>query len=133
MEFDLVIIGSGPRGYCQCRPDAKVAAANAINGNVLRSNYHKVPTVIHSALKIAAVGLTEDLAERAGFAADVARCNFGGSGKARAHPDYEGFIEVVLETAIDPYTSAFLKSGKEVFRPGIFASPSKVKRPTFRV
>lgn len=166
----------GPMTANAALHDAKVAAANAINGNVLSSNYHKVPTVIHSALEIAAVGLTEDLAEQAGFDADVARSNFGGSGKGRAHHDYEGFIEVVhdaetgqllggcivgpeageqihmmsaacqserglwfftdmsyshpswceeLETAIDPYTSAFSKSGKEVFRPGIFARHPK--------
>ena len=166
----------GPMTANAALHDAKVAAANAINGNALSSNYHKVPTVIHSALEIAAVGLTEDLAEQAGFDADVARSNFGGSGKGRAHHDYEGFIEVVhdaetgqllggcivgpeageqihmmsaacqserglwfftdmsyshpswceeLETAIDPYTSAFSKSGKEVFRPGIFARHPK--------
>jgi len=44
--------------------------SQCINGNVLSSNYHKVPTVIHSALEIAAVGLTEDLAEQAGFDAE---------------------------------------------------------------
>ena len=166
----------GPMTANAALHDAKVAAANAINGNILRSNYHKVPTVIHSALEIAAVGLTEDLAEQAGFDADAARTNLGGSGKARAHHDTEGFIEVVhdaetgqllggcivgpeageqihmmaaacqserglwfftdmsyshpswceeLETAIDPYTSAFSKSGKEVFRPGIFAAHPK--------
>lgn len=166
----------GPMTANAALHDAKVAASNAINGNCLRSNYHKVPVVIHSALEIAAVGLTEDLAEQAGFEADVARSNLGGSGKSRAHHDYEGFIEVVhdaetgqllggcivgpeageqihmmsaacsserglwfftdmsyshpswceeLETAINPYTSAFTKSGKQVFRPGIFASRQK--------
>ena len=165
-------VKSGPMTANAALHDAKVAAENAISGNGLRSNYHKVPVVIHSALEIAAVGLTEDLAEQAGFDADVARSSFGGSGKARAHHDTEGFIEVVhdaetgqllggcivgpeageqihmmsaacqserglwfftdmsyshpswceeLETAIGPYTSAFSKSGKEVFRPGIFA------------
>lgn len=166
----------GPMTANAALHDAKVAAANAINGNFLRGNYHKVPVVIHSALEIAAVGLTEDLAEQAGFDADVARSNLGGSGKARAHRSHEGFIEVVhdaetgqllggcivgpeageqihmmsaacqsdrglwfftdmsyshpswceeLETAIDPYTSAFTKSGKQVFRPGIFAKLQK--------
>lgn len=164
----------GPMTANAALHDAKVAAANAINGNTLRTNYHKVPVVIHSALEMAAVGLTEELAEQAGFEPDVARSSFGGSGKARAHHDYEGFIEVVhdgetgqllggcivgpeageqihmmtaacqserglwfftdmsyshpswceeLETAIDPYTTAFSKSGKKVFRPGIFANP----------
>lgn len=164
----------GPMNANAALHDAKVAAANAINGNYLRTNYHKVPVVIHSALEIAAVGLTEDMAEGAGFEPEVARSSFGGSGKARAHHDYEGFIEVVhdsetgqllggcivgpeageqihmmtaacqserglwfftdmsyshpswceeLETAIDPYTSAYAKSGRALFRPGIFANP----------
>lgn len=165
-------VKAGPMTANAALHDAKVAAENAINGNYTRSNYHKVPVVIHSALEIAAVGLTEELAEQAGFDADVARSSFGGSGKARAHHDYEGFIEVVhdaetgqllggcivgpeageqihmmsaacqserglwfftdmsyshpswceeMETAIGPYASAFSKSGKDVFRPGIFA------------
>ena len=85
----------GPMTANAALHDAKIAAANAINGNELRSNYYKVPVVINSALEIAAVGLTEDQAEEAGFDADVARASFGGSGKSRAHHDYEGFIEVV--------------------------------------
>ena len=162
----------GPMTANAALHDAKVAAANAMSGNHLRPNYHKVPIVINSALEIAAVGLTEDRAEAAGFEPDVARSTFGGSGKARAHHDTEGFIEVVhdaetgqllggcivgpeageqihllaaacqsarglwffkdmsyshpswceeLETAVDPYTSAFSRSGKEIFERGIFA------------
>jgi dihydrolipoamide dehydrogenase len=162
----------GPMTANAALHDAKIAAANAMSGNHLRPNYHKVPIVINSALEIAAVGLTEDLAEAAGFEPDVARSTFGGSGKARAHHDTEGFIEVVhdaetgqllggcivgpeageqihllaaacqsarglwffkdmsyshpswceeLETAVDPYTSAFSRSGKEIFERGIFA------------
>lgn len=162
----------GPMTANAALHDAKVAAANIVNGNQLRPNYHKVPIVINSALEIAAVGLTEDMAEAAGFEPDVARSTFGGSGKARAHHDTEGFIEVVhdaetgqllggcivgpeageqihmlaaacqsarglwffkdmsyshpswgeeLETAVDPYTSAFVRSGKEIFERGIFA------------
>jgi dihydrolipoamide dehydrogenase len=162
----------GPMTANAALHDAKVAATNAVNGNQTHSNYFKVPVVIHSAVEIAAVGLTEDQAEAAGFDADVARASMGGSGKARAYHDYEGFIEVVhdaetgqllggcivgpeageqiqmltaavqsdrglwffkdmsyshpswceeLETAIDPYTSAFSRSNKTLFRPGIFA------------
>lgn len=85
----------GPMTANAALHDAKIAAANAIKGNELRSNYFKVPVVINSALEIAAVGLTEDQAEEAGFESDVARASFGGSGKSRAHHDYEGFIEVV--------------------------------------
>jgi dihydrolipoyl dehydrogenase len=85
----------GPMTANAALHDAKIAAANAINGNLMRANYHKVPVVIDSALEIATVGLTEDLAEAAGFEADVALSNLGGSGKARAHNDYEGYTEVV--------------------------------------
>jgi len=85
----------GPMTANAALHDAKVAAANAINGNRMRANYHKVPVVIDSALEIAAVGLTEDLAEAAGFEPEVALSSLGGSGKARAHHDYEGYIEVV--------------------------------------
>lgn len=162
----------GPMTANAALHDAKIVAANVVSGNRLRPNYHKVPIVINSALEIAAVGLTEDMAEAAGFEPDVARSTFGGSGKARAHHDTEGFIEVVhdaetgqllggcivgpeageqihmlaaacqsarglwffkdmsyshpswceeLETAVDPYTSAFVRSGKEIFERGIFA------------
>ncbi|MDP2239071.1 MAG: NAD(P)/FAD-dependent oxidoreductase [Burkholderiales bacterium] len=85
----------GPMTANAALHDAKIAAGNAINGNQMRANYHKVPVVIDSALEIAAVGLTEDLAEAAGFDADVAMSSLGGSGKARARHDFEGFIEVV--------------------------------------
>ena len=74
---------------------AKVAATNAIAGNRLTRNYHTVPIVIDSAIEIAAVGLTEDQAEDAGFEADTARSSFGASPKARGRNDVEGFIEVV--------------------------------------
>jgi dihydrolipoamide dehydrogenase len=66
-----------------------------LQGNDLTCNYFKVPMVVHSALEIAAVGLTEDEADQAGFEPDVARTPMTGSGKARAHHEHEGFIEVV--------------------------------------
>lgn len=162
----------GPMTANTALHDAKVAAANAISGATLRPNYLKVPVVFHTAFEIAAVGLTEIQAEDAGFEPESARSNLGGSGKARAHHDTDGLIEVVhdgdsgqllggcivgpeageqihmmaaacqstrglwffkdmsyshpswceeLETAIDPYTSAFSNSEKDLFRPGIFA------------
>lgn len=168
-------VKGGPMTANAALHDAKVAAANAISGNVLHTNYHKVPVVINSAFEIAAVGLTEEQAEAAGFEPDVARASFGGSGKARAHHDFEGFIEVVhdeqsgqllggcivgpeageqihmmtaacqserglwffkdlsyshpswceeMETAIDPYTSAYSRAHNGVV-PGIYASGNK--------
>jgi dihydrolipoamide dehydrogenase len=164
-------VKAGPMTANAALHDAKIAATNAVAAGHLRSNYRRVPIVIDSALEIAAVGLTEDLAEEAGFEPDAARANFSGSAKARARHDFEGFIEVVhdeetgqllggcivgpeageqihmltaacqsnrglwffrdiaythpswceeLENAIDPCTSAFTRSGKAVFRPGIY-------------
>lgn len=162
----------GPMTANAALHDAKIASANALNGNHLQVNYNRVPIVIDSALEIAAVGLSEERADEAGFTAEVARGSFGSSAKARARNDYEGFIEVVhdgetgqllggcivgpeageqihmmtaacqsdrglwffadmsyshpswteeLENAIDPHTFAFTRSGKAVFRPGIYS------------
>lgn len=162
----------GPMTANAALHDAKVAAANAISDAKLRPNYLKVPVVFHTAFEIAAVGLAENQAEDAGFEPEAARSNMGSSGKARAHHDIEGMIEVVhdsetgqllggcivgpeageqihmmaaacqstrglwffkdmsyshpswceeLETAIDPYTSAFSNNEQDLFRPGIFA------------
>jgi len=85
----------GPMTANAALHDAKIAVGNALGKTRLPRNYHTVPIVIDSALEIAAVGLTEDRAEEAGFAPDVARTSFGASAKSRAKHDYEGFIEVV--------------------------------------
>jgi len=162
----------GPMTANAALHDAKVAVTNALKGNSVTRNYNRVPIVIDSALEIAAVGLTEDRAEDAGFEPEVARANFAASAKSLGRNDYEGFIEVVhddetgqmlggcivgpeageqiqmltaacqsprglwflkdisyshpswceeLENAIDPYTADFIQSGREVFRPGIYA------------
>ncbi|HCA27086.1 MAG TPA: hypothetical protein DEP05_05520 [Betaproteobacteria bacterium] len=88
-------VKKGPMNANAALHDAKVAAANAVKGNLLRPNYLKVPVVFDTAFEIAAVGLTEDQADDAGFEAEAVRLNLGGSGKARAQNDYEGFAEVV--------------------------------------
>ena len=85
----------GPMTANSALHDGKIAASNAVRNTHLTVNYHIVPIVIDSALEIAAVGLTEEMAENAGFSPDVARGNFTGSPKARGRLDYEGFIEVV--------------------------------------
>ena len=88
-------VKSGPMTANAALHDAKIALGNALKGSRLPRNYHIVPIVIDSALEIAAVGLTEDQAEEAGFTPDVARSSFGASAKSRAKHDREGFIEVV--------------------------------------
>lgn len=91
-------VKAGPMTANAALHDAKVAATNAVDSNVYTYNYFKVPVVIHSALEIAAVGLTEEQAEAAGFSAEAARSSLGASGKARAYADTEGFIEVVHDS-----------------------------------
>ncbi|MGE5667888.1 MAG: FAD-dependent oxidoreductase, partial [Betaproteobacteria bacterium] len=88
----------GPMTANAALHDAKIAAANALLGNHVKRNYYKVPAVINSALEIAAIGLTEEQAEAAGFEPEVARASLGGCIKARAHHDFEGFFEVVHDT-----------------------------------
>ena len=165
-------VKAGPMTANAALHDAKVAANNAVAGNTTQRNYHRVPVVVDSALEIAAVGLTEERAELAGFEPDAARANYAGSAKALGRNDAEGFVEVVhdeetgqmlggcivgpeageqiqmltaacqsprglwflkdisyshpswceeLENAVDPYTAEFLQSGKNIFRPGIYA------------
>jgi dihydrolipoamide dehydrogenase len=165
-------VKTGPMTANAALHDGKVAGTNAILGPTMGRNYHRVPLVIDSALEIAAVGLSEDSADDAGFEPDAARANYSGSAKALGRNDAEGFVEVVhdeetgqmlggcivgpeageqiqmltaacqsprglwflkdinyshpswceeLENAVDPYTTEVLQSGKNVFRPGIYA------------
>ncbi len=85
----------GPMTANAALHDAKIAVANALNDEQRARNYNRVPIVIDTALEIAAVGLTEDRAEEAGFEPEVARANFSASAKSLGRNDYEGFIEVV--------------------------------------
>lgn len=85
----------GPMTANAALHDAKLAVSNALGLERLRTNYYRVPVVIHSALEIAAVGLTEEQAEEAGFDTDVARARLAAGGKARAQHEREGFVEVV--------------------------------------
>jgi dihydrolipoamide dehydrogenase len=167
-------VKAGPMTANAALHDAKVAAANALEGNRVRVNYHRVPIVIDSALEVAAVGLSEEHAENAGFEPDVARTSFRASPKARARNDSEGFIDIVygeetgqllggcivgpeageqihvltaacqssrglwflkdlnythpswceeLGNAVDPYTVSLTRSGRDLFRPGLYATP----------
>ncbi len=85
----------GPMTANAALHDAKLAVSNALGLERLRTNYFRVPVVIHSAVEIAAVGLTEEQAEEAGFDTEVARARLAAGGKARAQHEREGFVEVV--------------------------------------
>ena len=88
-------VRAGPMTANAALYDAKVVVANALAGERVPANYHKVPFVVRSALEIATIGFTEEQAEQAGFTPRAARTGFVSSGKARARHDPEGFIEVV--------------------------------------
>ncbi len=87
----------GPMNANAALQEGKVAARNALEGAHEKPNYNRVPTAIYSALEIAAVGLTEERAEMAGFEPVTAQGTFGASPKAHAHGASEGFVEVVLD------------------------------------
>ena len=91
-------VRAGPMTANAALYDAKVVMANALGGERMRANYHKVPFVVRSALEIATVGLSEAQADAAGFTPRVARSGYMSSGKARARHDYEGVIEVVHDS-----------------------------------
>ncbi len=85
----------GPMTAAAALHDGRIAGENAALGGHRRRNYHQVPLVIDSILPLAAVGLSEDLAERAGFAPEVVYIPYGASVKARAQGASAGFIEIV--------------------------------------
>ncbi|WP_297373805.1 NAD(P)/FAD-dependent oxidoreductase [Acidiferrobacter sp.] len=85
----------GPMTAAAALHDGRIAGENAALDGHRRRNYHQVPMVIDSILPLAAVGLSEDLAERAGFAPEVVYIPFGVSVKARAQGAAPGFIEIV--------------------------------------
>ena len=85
----------GPMTAAAALHDGRIAGENAALGGHRRRNYHQVPMVIDSILPLAAVGLSEDMAERAGFAPEVVYIPYGGSVKARTQGAAPGFIEIV--------------------------------------
>ncbi|HUW97588.1 MAG TPA: NAD(P)/FAD-dependent oxidoreductase [Acidiferrobacter sp.] len=95
--FAIGDLKGGPMTAAAAMHDGRVAGENAACGNTRKRNYNQVPLVLDSVVPIAAVGLSEDMAEAAGFTPDVVYIPFGGSVKARAHNDSVGFIEIVYD------------------------------------
>ena len=85
----------GPMTAAAALHDGRIAGENAALDGVRRRNYHQVPLVIDSVLPLGAVGLSEDMAERAGFAPEVVYIPYGASAKARVQGASPGFIEIV--------------------------------------
>ncbi|MHB1671182.1 MAG: FAD-dependent oxidoreductase, partial [Acidiferrobacter sp.] len=85
----------GPMTAAAALHDGRIAGENAALDGARRRNYHQVPLVIDSVLPLGAVGLSEDMAERAGFAPEVVYIPYGASAKARVQGASPGFIEIV--------------------------------------
>lgn len=85
----------GPMTAAAAMHDGRIAAENAVLDCGRRRNYHQVPLVVDSILPVAAVGLSEELAEQAGFSPEVLYIPLSRSVKARALGDTQGFIEIV--------------------------------------
>ncbi len=85
----------GPMTAAAALHDGRIAGENAAQGFARRRNYHQVPLVIDSILPLGVVGLSEDMAERAGFAPEVVYIPYGASAKARVQGASPGFIEIV--------------------------------------
>ncbi len=93
--FAVGDVKGGPMTATAALHDGRVAGENALLGAVRQRNYHQVPLVVDSVLPIAAMGLSEELAESAGFNPDTVYIPLRASVKARAYNDATGFIEIV--------------------------------------
>ncbi|MDA8389728.1 MAG: NAD(P)/FAD-dependent oxidoreductase [Gammaproteobacteria bacterium] len=93
--FAVGDVKGGPMTAAAALHDGRVAGENATQGAVRQRNYHQVPLVVDSVLPIAAMGLSEELAESAGFTPDTVYIPLRASVKARAYNDATGFIEIV--------------------------------------
>ncbi len=93
--FAIGDVKGGPMTAAVALHDGRVAGENAVRGAIRQRNYHQVPLVIDSVLPIAAMGLSEELAELAGFNPDSVYIPLRASVKARAYNDATGFIEIV--------------------------------------
>ena len=87
----------GPMTAAAALHDGRIAGENAARDQRRQRNYNQVPLVIDSVLPVAAVGLSEEMAEQAGFTPNVVYIPLRGSVKARAYHDAAGFIEIVSD------------------------------------
>ncbi len=90
-------MAGGPMTAAAAIHSGRIAGHNAVRGNARVRNYHQVPFVVETVWPLAAVGLSEDLAESAGFTPEVVTIPLGASLKARAHGATAGGGEIVFD------------------------------------
>lgn len=76
--------------------EGKVAAENAM-GISSRVNYNAVPACVYTNPEVASVGITEDVAKRAGIPVKVGRFNFRNNGRALTLGEREGFVKIISD------------------------------------
>lgn len=73
-----------------------IAAANAI-GQEARMHYNAVPAVIFTQPEIATVGMTQEMAQKAGYDVAIGKFPFQALGKSVASMDTEGFAQIITD------------------------------------
>jgi dihydrolipoamide dehydrogenase len=77
--------------------EAARAVENALTGDLMPIDRTVVPSCIYTHPEIATVGLNADDAKAAGHSVKLGQARFGGSGKAMAEGEPEGFAQLVMD------------------------------------
>jgi len=99
-------------GKYQARVCGDVIAARAegrpIDGPrfAASADHAQVPQVVFTAPEVAAVGLSEEAARRAGYAVDTVELDIAVAGSSLARDDYAGHAKLVIDTATDTLLGA---------------------------
>jgi dihydrolipoamide dehydrogenase len=80
--------------------EGKVAAANALGGNV-EMDYRAIPSAVFTHPEVGSTGLTETQAREKGFEVKVGRFPFRASGRALAEGTRDGFVKLIADAATD--------------------------------
>jgi dihydrolipoamide dehydrogenase len=78
-----------------------VACAEIIAGKAGHVNYEVIPNVIYTSPEVAAVGMSEQLAEEKGHEVKTGKFVFAANGRALANGTTEGFVKVVADSETD--------------------------------
>ena len=78
-----------------------VAVAELIATGYGHVNYDTVPSVVYTHPEIAAVGLTEAEAQKAGIEVAVGKFSFAANGRAKARGATEGFVKIIADKKTD--------------------------------
>lgn len=78
-----------------------VAVAELLAGKAGHVSYDAIPAIVYTAPELAAVGLTEDEAEKRGVKVKVGKFYFKANGRAKALGEDDGLVKVVADAETD--------------------------------